>query len=105
MSLVLFAPHEPSPDHLRVVVAQMRRLGPPRLRAVWRRKAGAWYAIEGSHRSAAAKHLGMVPVLERVRLRDEVDHDTSKIWPDRRVASILQVYDHLRWWVRHEFPT
>ena len=100
---VLFAPHAPSPAHLRSVIAEMRRRGPPRLRALWRRTQGAWYALEGSHRAAAAQHLGLVPILERVRLRDEINHDTKSLWPDRRVASVVKFYDTMRLWVRYEF--
>lgn len=102
-SLIIFAPHPPRPGHLREVVSEMRRRGPPRLYAYWRKRDAAWYALEGSHRTAAAKKLGLVPILERVYLKSEINHDTKDIWPDRRVSSILSFYDGLKWWVRYEF--
>ncbi len=55
----IWAKHEPEPGHLRDVLEDMRRLGPPTIRCVrWR---GELYAIEGSHRLKAAFELGLTP--------------------------------------------
>lgn len=56
-----------SPDHLEEVVREMRRRGPPRIRAYLDTETGAWFAFEGTHRLRAAKHLGVVPILVPVR--------------------------------------
>lgn len=105
MRFTLFAPHAPEPTYLAAVVNKMRKLGPPRLRAYWRRKDKAWYALEGSHRTAAAKHLGLVPVIKRVYLKSEIKHDTHEVKPDRRVSALLKYYDDGEWWVRYEFES
>lgn len=101
--MILFAPHDPTRSHLRRVVKEMRRRGAPYLYAYWRKKDGAWYALEGSHRIAAAKQLGLVPMLDRVYLHWEISHDTRDVWPDCRVRSLLKFYDEHKWWVRYEF--
>jgi hypothetical protein len=102
-NFVLFAPHAPYPDHLKLVIERMRKLGPPSLHAYWRRNKKAWYAVEGSHRTAAAKHLGLIPTIIRVTLSSRVDHDTEDVKPDKRVSTLLKYYDDFKWWVRYEF--
>lgn len=101
--MIIFAPHAPNDFKLHDVINRMRKLGPPSLHAYWRRKDRAWYALEGSHRTAAAKRLNLVPVLIRVYLRSEVKHDTFDVLPDKRVASVLKFYDERKYWVRYEF--
>lgn len=51
------------PERLEHVVSEMRRLGPPVLRAAWDADAGIWHAREGTHRLRAAKRLGLAPVI------------------------------------------
>lgn len=63
MSCVVVAPNSPYKDHLEYVSNEMKRLGPPRLRAIWLRRLGVWFAAEGSHRIAVAHRDGIVPVL------------------------------------------
>lgn len=101
--MIIYAPHAPEPFYLVEVIKKMRKRGAPRLHAYWRKKDNAWYALEGSHRTAAANQLGLVPVLDRVYLHWEINHDTSSILPDRRVRSVLKFYDEHKWWVRYEF--
>ena len=55
--------HYYRPCHLEKVVEDMRRLGPPILRAYFDEVVGAWYAREGTHRLRAAKILGLTPIL------------------------------------------
>lgn len=57
------------PEHLLYVIDEMRRLGPPVLRACWDAEAGLWHAREGTHRLRAAKALGLAPVLVSVPWR------------------------------------
>lgn len=58
---VLHAKHEPYWDsgHLGEVVAEMVIAGAPTIRAV--QQGEGLYALEGSHRIAAAWHLGLIP--------------------------------------------
>ena len=60
------------PLHLEHVIAEMRRRGPPVLRAFWDEAGGMWHAREGTHRLRACVALGVVPVLRPVP------------WPRRR---------------------
>ena len=57
------------PEHLVHVIAEMRRRGPPVLRACWDGEAGIWHAREGTHRLRAAKALGLAPILVPVPWR------------------------------------
>lgn len=56
-----------SSAHLNHVIEQMRRLGPPKIRAYFDPVSGAWMAQEGTHRLRAAKRLGIPPVMVPVR--------------------------------------
>lgn len=98
---VLYAPHSPNPEYLTEIVKLMRLRGTPRLYANWRR--GAWYALEGSHRSAAANILGFTPVIRPVIRTSEIDHDTSQVYTNK-VSEILDYYDDMRWWAKYDFP-
>lgn len=59
------------PAHLAEVTAQMQKLGPPTIRAVWDPNNQEWLAIEGSHRLRAAAALGLTPVIEEMEFEDE----------------------------------
>lgn len=76
--LRVFAKHEPYTDgHLGKVTAEMRQKGPPTINVVdWR---GDLYAFEGSHRLAAAHHLGLIPVLVP-HYPDRVDPADEAYW-------------------------
>ena len=52
--------------HLKKVVAKMRKLGAPVIKAVWAPQYNAWVALEGSHRIAAANKLGLPITIEPV---------------------------------------
>ena len=56
-----------SPARLAQVVAEMRRRGPPRIRAYFDAVSVAWFCFEGTHRLRAALQLGIAPVLVPVR--------------------------------------
>lgn len=57
--MLIFAIHPPQADRLARVIAQMRELGVPRIRAI---DCGDHFvALEGSHRLAAASLLGLIP--------------------------------------------
>ena len=57
--------HYYRPLHLDHVIAEMRRRGPPVLRAHF--DGEIWHAREGTHRLRAAKFLGLTPVLVPVK--------------------------------------
>jgi hypothetical protein len=59
MTYTIVIPNEINPQHLDEVIAEMRVLGAPRIRAIV--DADRYRAIEGSHRIAAAGYLGLVP--------------------------------------------
>jgi hypothetical protein len=96
----LFALHAPAALHLQDVIKYMRKTGPPALHAYWRRNA--WWALEGSHRIAAAHKLCVTPQIIPVGLRSTIIHDTIDVY-DRKVSSLLTYYDKHDWWVPYEF--
>lgn len=54
--LELVAPNHADPEHLILVKQRMEQLGPPTIRVI--KNNGRYYALEGSHRIAAAVSLG-----------------------------------------------
>src|ERR1035437_1859173 len=75
----VFAKHDPyySTGHLGEVVAEMKVLGPPTINVIDYR--GDYYALEGSHRLAAAYFLGLVPNI-KVLEPDRTDPVDEKFW-------------------------
>lgn len=58
--ITIIAKHAPYDDgHLGSVMREMERRGAPTIRCL--QFAGRWYALEGSHRLAAAHALGLAP--------------------------------------------
>lgn len=66
----ILPPNSIDPDHLSKIVAVMRLLGPPTIKAVWSEIDRMWIAIEGAHRLAAAAALGLECNI------DEIDIET-----------------------------
>lgn len=64
-------------SHLSLVCDQMRTLGPPTIKAVWVEVLGAWVALEGSHRLAAALSLGLTPEIDAITDLDLEMQDPS----------------------------
>jgi len=56
--------HHYREDHLRHVIAEMLRRGPPVIRAHF--SDGVWFAREGTHRLRAASALGIAPILRPI---------------------------------------
>lgn len=67
----IIAINAPEPTHLASVIEAMQDLGASTIKAVWMEVWGAWVALEGSHRLAAASALGVTPELE------EIDYDET----------------------------
>jgi len=83
----------------------MRERGTPQIHAYWRKQESAWYALEDSHRIAAASELNLIPVIIRVYLHDRVTpkiHQTFSKYATAR--AVLKFYDEHQWWTRYEFP-
>lgn len=81
----IYAYNEVNPAHLEDVIADMRSLGAPTLRAV--ETAWGLVAIEGSHRLAAAEKLGLTPEIFTIDPDDQVDGSTlgdirTDVWAD-----------------------
>lgn len=84
----VYAKHEPyTTGHLADVVAEMRDRGAPTIRVVQR--GPIFYALEGSHRLAAAHYLGLEPKI--VVEIEEAGETLDAFWD--RVAPTLPRYD------------
>lgn len=71
--MIVYAPHKADPKHLARVMDQMRTLGAPEIRAYF--NGEVWYAVEGSHRLAAARELGLTPNMVELELDSHIQHD------------------------------
>lgn len=89
-NVYIYAPNEPDPEHLAVVMAEMRVLGAPIIRAMWSDADAGWQAIEGSHRLAAAHALGVVPYIDVLSAYDVVHHDFDAVESPARVIDVLE---------------
>ena len=71
----LVAPHnvDRSTEHYAAVKAEMAKRGECVIRALWSDELGYWFAIEGSHRCAAAEELGI-----EIQIHDIGSDDESK---------------------------
>jgi hypothetical protein len=76
----IYAPHPPEEEKLEVVVKEMRDWGAPTLRAV--RIGLEYFALEGSHRLAAAHKLGVIPILSMLRPEDTLPTDLEVLAPN-----------------------
>lgn len=84
----VYAKHEPYEDgQLAEVLQEMRVLGAPTIRVIER--DGLFFALEGSHRLAAAHELGIEPNL--VVLTPDAGEDLETFWG--RIAPGLPLYD------------
>lgn len=57
--------------HLEKVVAEMKKLGAPTIKAVWMECYGHFAALEGCHRIRAAKCLGFEPEIEEIEYSED----------------------------------
>lgn len=97
--LTIFAINAPEADKLAEVVAIMREMGAPKIRALW--CGDHWRAIEGSHRIAAAAQLGLVPEIVEVAEGDEIaDHDIGDL-PE--VATVAEIVEYMGQGVDYSF--
>ena len=82
------APNRINARHLETVVADMKELGAPTILVV-KDPAGGYAALEGSHRLAAAKKLGLKPDFQVVSPKSAIhssklpDDLTDEFWGSR----------------------
>jgi len=82
------APNRINAQHLETVVADMKELGAPTIRVV-KNPAGGYAALEGSHRLAAAKELGLKPDFQVISPKSAIhsselpDDLTDEFWGSR----------------------
>lgn len=72
-------PNAPNRLHLSRVREEMQRRRRPTIRVYWCVEHELAYALEGSHRLAAAASLGVAPKLKRMSLDDRMRHDFSDL--------------------------
>lgn len=75
------------PDHLESVIAEMRILGAPTIRAVWMECHMMWVALEGCHRLRAAHILGLVPLIDEIDYEADMPIDCAED-PDLTIAKV-----------------
>jgi hypothetical protein len=60
--LKILIPNKITPSRYKLVLEKMRKLGSPVIEVI-EISNGVYFALEGSHRTTAAKELGLTPVL------------------------------------------
>jgi len=84
--------NKPLENHLHTVIEQMIELGAPTIRVVF--DGQNYFALEGSHRVAAAEILGLTPELEIMELDEIMKHDISNDnltqWTEATVGEIFE---------------
>ncbi len=85
----IYAKHLPyfETGHLGEVIAEMREMGRPTIRAV--EYDGDYFAVEGSHRLAAAHYLKLTPEL-RI-LKQDSGSNSHEFW--FKIKKELPVYE------------
>ena len=85
----VYAKHEPYWDtgQLGEVVGEMRMLGRPEIQVV--QYGGEFYALEGSHRLAAAHYLGIKPYFKIMGA--DADSDSYRFW--NKIRETLPCYE------------
>ena len=66
--------------HLDEVIANMKKMGAPTIKAYYDEAEGIYFATEGCHRIRAAKKLGIMPVIDIIDWEEEIENkDTGDI--------------------------
>lgn len=90
----IYTIHHTDPDKLASVIAEMRRLGSPAIRAY---NAGDHYiALEGTHRIAAAHSLGLPVGIIEMADDDDMDHDCEDV-DSHRVGDLIEYITAGNW--------
>lgn len=93
MQVAIYVPRkaEDNPEKLKAVMSEMKRLGPPKIRALW--AEDCWIAIEGSHRVAAAQKLGLPVTILEMDADDEISNHDLEGLP--RHATVFEMADYV----------
>lgn len=92
--LRIIAINDTDVDHLDDVTASMRTLGAPDILAVDMRDLyGAWVALEGSHRLAAASLLGLRPNIIPVDYSDDTLADAGVVDDSADDFTVAEICD------------
>lgn len=95
MGVTVYAPNRVSRTKLPSVIEEMKRIGAPTIRAYY--DGEAYQALEGSHRLAAAKELGLTPVIDEMTPRQWlVNHDLYDLPDKTSVARALKMLSENR---------
>ena len=104
-------PNRANRDHLAEVLKIVRRRGPPVIRAVpypGNKNKKHWLALEGSHRIAAAKKLGLCVIIKVMRPHQRIRHDVNLgCLPQRTTVAKLvkELQEDKSWRVCHWMST
>jgi hypothetical protein len=91
--MLFVAPNPVDKAKLLEVQEEMKKLGAPKLRAYF--DGEKYIGIEGSHRAAAAKNLGLIPEIQEVNLKQwAMPHDFTDIKEKASVARLLDYLDY-----------
>jgi hypothetical protein len=72
IDMIIAAPNLPDKYHLEYVKKEMKKLGVPKIRAIWSKTHNIWFAAEGSHRIAAAHKVGIIPIIIDITGEDAI---------------------------------
>lgn len=96
--------HEVDATKLGSVVAEMRQLGAPRVRAVWDDANAIWHAAEGTHRLTAAAQLGLIPTIVEISWEDAADLLNAESGSDWTGEALLDASTRGSDWARFPEP-
>ena len=83
-----------SEEHLKEVIAEMRELGAPTIKAVWVECWGIWAAIEGCHRIRAAAALDLLPEIDEVEYSEdltEYGYSVAELADEANTKTIIRI--------------
>lgn len=84
----IYTMHDVDQEKLESVMVEMKRLGPPIIRACW--QGDHYCALEGTHRVEAARILGMPVIIQAMDEDDEFEnHDLQDLEDPCTVEDVL----------------
>jgi hypothetical protein len=94
--------HAIDPSKLEAIKAEMVKLGVPSIRAIW--DGEIYWAIEGTHRLAAAEALGIIPEIIEVDASDDLPADLIEETSCETGADLIDTFIRFGWMGdRYEF--
>lgn len=77
----ILIPNRTTPSRYTKVVSLMKKLGPPIISCLEIRP-GYYFALEGSHRTSAAKELGLIPILVILDILEKSCPEHYLVWKE-----------------------